>query len=98
MKVKHVPNPIIKTFLNSIGIEGMLKELEPTINQILEGDNMLELTRRVGEAIMIGDDVVVKILQVNGNQVRIGIDAPKKIPVHREEVYNKISEKKNDGV
>jgi len=51
---------------------------------------MLILTRRAGEALMIGDDVVVKILHVDGNQVRIGIDAPKKIPVHREEIYKKI--------
>ncbi len=53
---------------------------------------MLILTRHVGEGIMIGDDVVVRILQVNGNQVRIGIEAPKEIPVHREEVYKRILE------
>jgi len=56
---------------------------------------MLKLTRRVGEMIMIGNDVKITILQVKGNQVRIGIDAPKKIPVHREEIYNKILEKNN---
>jgi len=56
---------------------------------------MLILTRRVGEALMIGDDVVVKILHVDGNQVKIGIEAPKEIPVHREEIYNRILEKNN---
>lgn len=97
MKVKHVPNPIIKTFLNSIEIEGVLKELEPAINQILKGDKMLILTRRVGEMLMIGDDVTVKVIAVKGNQVRLGIEAPKEIDVHREEIYNRILEKKNDG-
>lgn len=51
---------------------------------------MLILTRRIGEVIMIGDDVRVTVLGINGSQVRIGIDAPKATPVHREEIYNKI--------
>jgi len=55
----------------------------------LEKD-MLILTRRVGESLMLGQDITVTVLGVKGNQVRIGIDAPKDVAVHREEIFQRI--------
>ena len=56
---------------------------------------MLILTRRVGETLMIGDDVTVTVLGVKGNQVRIGVNAPRDVAVHREEIYDRIKREQN---
>ena len=53
---------------------------------------MLILTRRIGETLMIGDEVTVTVLGVKGNQVRLGVNAPKNVAVHREEIYDKINQ------
>lgn len=53
---------------------------------------MLILTRRIGEALMVGNDVSITVLGVKGNQVRLGIDAPKDVAVHREEIFQKIQD------
>ncbi|MDZ7750002.1 MAG: carbon storage regulator CsrA [Halofilum sp. (in: g-proteobacteria)] len=57
---------------------------------------MLILTRRVGETLMVGDEVTVTVLGVKGNQVRLGVNAPKEVAVHREEIYERIKREQDD--
>jgi carbon storage regulator len=58
---------------------------------------MLILTRRVGETVMIGDSITVTVLGVKGNQVRIGVDAPRDVAVHREEIFDRIRREEEPG-
>ena len=58
---------------------------------------MLILTRRVGETLMIGNDISVTVLGVKGNQVRIGVDAPKEVAVHRKEIFERINSEQSDS-
>lgn len=53
---------------------------------------MLILSRKLTEKVIIGDEVIISVLGVNGNQIRLGIEAPREVPVHREEVYDRIRE------
>ena len=53
---------------------------------------MLVLTRRVGEVLVIGDDVKISVISVRGNQVRLGVDAPKSVAIHRKEIFDKMHE------
>jgi carbon storage regulator len=58
---------------------------------------MLILTRKIGESLIVGNDVSITVVGVNGHQVRLGINAPKNIEVHRQEVYEKIQKEKSSG-
>ena len=57
---------------------------------------MLILTRKVGESVLIGDDISITILSVRGNQVKLGVEAPKEVSVHREEIYQRIKQMKDE--
>ncbi len=59
---------------------------------------MLILTRRVGETLMVGDDISVTVLGVKGNQVRIGVNAPRNVSVHREEIYERIRHEQDEDL
>jgi carbon storage regulator len=62
----------------------------------MEANLMLILTRKVNETLMVGDDVSVTVLGIKGGQIRIGINAPREIPVHRQEVYEKILQERKE--
>jgi carbon storage regulator len=57
---------------------------------------LLILTRRVNESLMIGDQITVRVLEVKGSQVRLGVNAPKEVPVHRKEVYERVQREMTD--
>ncbi|OOF78921.1 carbon storage regulator [Rodentibacter caecimuris] len=57
---------------------------------------MLILTRKVGESVLIGDDISITVLSVRGNQVKLGVQAPKEVSVHREEIYQQIKKKQDE--
>ena len=57
---------------------------------------MLILTRKVGESVLIGDDISITVLSVRGNQVKLGVEAPKEVSVHREEIYQRIKQTQDE--
>ncbi|OOF85230.1 carbon storage regulator CsrA [Rodentibacter ratti] len=58
---------------------------------------MLILTRKVGESVLIGDDISITVLSVRGNQVKLGVQAPKEVSVHREEIYQQIKKQQDES-
>jgi carbon storage regulator len=79
-----------------IAMRFLISQLPVTHAKEARSPNMLILTRRVGETVMIGNEVTVTVLGVKGNQVRIGVNAPKDVAVHREEIYERIK-REEDG-
>ena len=59
---------------------------------------MLILTRKVGESVLVGDDISITVLSVRGNQVKLGVQAPKEVSVHREEIYQRIQQSKDEHI
>ncbi len=70
--------------------------MERQAYSILREVCMLILTRKVGENLLIGDNISITVLSVRGNQVKIGVDAPKDVSVHREEIYHRIKEAEDE--
>src|SRR5208337_2663133 len=88
----------IRLRTNDDSMRFLTSQLPVTHAKEARSPNMLILTRRVGETVMIGNEVTVTVLGVKGNQVRIGVNAPKDVAVHREEIYERIKrEEDNDG-
>jgi carbon storage regulator len=80
-----------------VDLDALIRRVRDYKNSEQES-TMLILTRRIGETLNIGDNVQVTVLGVKGNQVRIGVNAPKDVPVHREEIYQRIQKEKEAGI